>query len=67
VENLGDEGYSRSGLPEKGKLDNGHRERQIRLSYRPSWQRGLDANGQGGSHYLDIGLVSFILLLLVLT
>jgi hypothetical protein len=31
VENLGDEGYSRSGLPEKGKLDNGHRERQITL------------------------------------
>ena len=64
LENLGDEGYSRSGLPEKGELDNSGR---LDRSYKPSWQRGLCANGQGRSHYLDIGLVSFILLLLVPT
>jgi hypothetical protein len=84
LENLGDEGYSRSGLPKRtsrtkrtslakrtsrkkaswitdtasGRLDR---------SYRLSWQRRLGADGQGRSHYLDTGLVSFILLLLVPT
>ena len=41
-ENLRDEGHSRSGLPEKGELDNSGR---LDRSYRPSWQRGLDTNG----------------------
>jgi hypothetical protein len=76
LKNLGDEGYSRSGLPKRtSRTKRTSRKKtswitvtasgRLDWSYRLSWQRRLGADGQGRSHYLSSGLVSYTLLLLV--